>query len=382
MGFNHLNVFTPRRVTLDYRSPAICVAMFSGSGEVAISLQPIEESMVAGLLWTWLGDFGRLSWGAYPGALCYSIYKLVDEEDPFSEYVIVAECVTDAFLSTLAPGTYKVEAITPNGTTSFSEPIVGEDEDEPPPGPTPCPQFGPALPPHFLVENEEIVVPIIVDGTTGSSDTANIPTPGRYVLQYQSGVINENCGLFLSEGVTSLHFEDDAAMLIPFYDPLTQLTQTATVNYGCSWLFFQPQPCNAAADIAAARPDGLLAMLDYTPIGFANPEINIHGLPAGGCGAGTGACSHVFKRTHTFLPQPALVNVTGHPNGDHILALTTYHATGIQYTGASQITINVPGAWTLNYDGGIWSGTKSYGSGPTGNYAKSSGTGPDCLVVY
>jgi hypothetical protein len=72
MAFEHLNVFTPRRIAFNYMAPAVCEAMFSGSGEVTISLQPISENTVAGLLWTWLGTFGRLSWGAYPGALCYS----------------------------------------------------------------------------------------------------------------------------------------------------------------------------------------------------------------------------------------------------------------------------------------------------------------------
>jgi hypothetical protein len=138
--------------------------MFSGSGEVIISLQPISEDKVAGLLWTWLGDFGRLSWGAYPGALCYSIYKLVDEEDPFSEYVIVAECVTDLFLSNLVPGTYIVTAITPNGETVPSDQIVGEDETPVPVDPCdpdPGEELGP-VPTSFGLQESTTVLSIPV----------------------------------------------------------------------------------------------------------------------------------------------------------------------------------------------------------------------------
>jgi hypothetical protein len=45
--------------------------------------------------------------------------------------VIVAECVTDLFLSNLAPGTFNVTAITPNGETSFGNPIEGSDPTPP-----------------------------------------------------------------------------------------------------------------------------------------------------------------------------------------------------------------------------------------------------------
>jgi hypothetical protein len=202
-------------------------------------------------------------------------------------------------------------------------------------------------------------------------------------LIYDTGIIDEDCGLFKGTWITSCYFRDVADALIQFWDPTNMAFQNVTTNYGCAWLFFMPPQCDPAADIAAARPDGIMAQMDYSPVGFANPVIKLFGEPAGGCPpAGTGSCTFQFKRTHTFRVQPASVVATGHPNGNVVMALSSYAATSISYGGVgNQITCNAPGNWQLNYGSGLWVGTKSYGANPTGYYAKAGGSGPDCMIV-
>lgn len=66
-----------------------------------------------------------LRWNNYPGAICFSIYKAVDELDPFGDYVLVAECVQSPFdIDSFGPGTYRATAITTEGESSFSDPVT------------------------------------------------------------------------------------------------------------------------------------------------------------------------------------------------------------------------------------------------------------------
>ena len=65
----------------------------------------------------------RLTWDSYPGALCYSVYKAVDELDPYGAYIVVAECTenTDIVLP-FAGGCFVVTAITAEGESDYSDP--------------------------------------------------------------------------------------------------------------------------------------------------------------------------------------------------------------------------------------------------------------------
>jgi len=107
-----------RRPKIEYVSPPVCDFLFSSSGGPVIVLNDISKRRgPSGLILSGEGNF-RLSWNTYPGALCYNIYRLED-----GEYVIFAECQEATFID-LPPGTYIVTAITKDGETDPSDPIV------------------------------------------------------------------------------------------------------------------------------------------------------------------------------------------------------------------------------------------------------------------
>lgn len=117
-----------RRPRLRYVSPGVCEASFSGSGTPLIILDALARGLgPTGLVLGGSGGF-QLSWNNYPGALCFSVYKAVDELDPFGPYVLIAECITDNFidLDSFGPGVYRVTAITEEGESDPSDPIVVE----------------------------------------------------------------------------------------------------------------------------------------------------------------------------------------------------------------------------------------------------------------
>jgi hypothetical protein len=152
-----------RRPRIDYISPPICEALFSSSGGPVIVLNPLTpQSFPTGLILGGVGNF-TLSWDAYPGALCYSIYK-ADTANPFGSYTIVAECIPNPpiDLTPFGPGHYRVSAITPNGETPLSDPIqVGEGT---------CPAIIAPLPSEILfatLGGSATIGPFIVDPGTG-----------------------------------------------------------------------------------------------------------------------------------------------------------------------------------------------------------------------
>jgi hypothetical protein len=115
-----------RRPKIEYVCPALCEFPFSSSGTPIIVLEDIHKKHgPTGLI---LGGTGntRLSWDAYPGALCYTVYKAVDELDPFGPYQIVAECISDNFidLDNFGDGVYRITAITLDGETDPSDSIT------------------------------------------------------------------------------------------------------------------------------------------------------------------------------------------------------------------------------------------------------------------
>jgi len=120
-----LEVLYLRRPRLEYISPPVCDFDFSSSGGPVIVLDALGRLLApSGFV---IGGTGRfqLSWNSYPGALCYTVYKAVDSNNPFGEYVVVAECIEDPTinLEPEGPGCYRVSAITLNGETELSEPI-------------------------------------------------------------------------------------------------------------------------------------------------------------------------------------------------------------------------------------------------------------------
>lgn len=123
-----LGILWLRRPSLNYVSPGVCEASFSGSGFPIIFLDAFAHLLgPTGLALGGTGNF-RLSWNNYPGALCFSVYKAVDELQPFGAYTLIAECITDNFidLDSFGPGVYRVTAITPEGESDPSDHILFE----------------------------------------------------------------------------------------------------------------------------------------------------------------------------------------------------------------------------------------------------------------
>lgn len=110
-------------------SPPICEVIFSSTGVVIVldPLAPLRKP--TGLA---LGGVGRLSlvWDRYPGAICYTVYKINDNLDPFGQYEIIAECIPDPELPLNRPrgGCYRVSAITLEGESELSDPFCVEQD--------------------------------------------------------------------------------------------------------------------------------------------------------------------------------------------------------------------------------------------------------------
>jgi hypothetical protein len=117
-----------RRMSLDYVSPAICEVIFSGSSNPVIILSNTQRGKVTGLV---LGGFSgfRLSWNAFPGAICYNIYFIGGDNIA----VLLAECVQ--------PG-YELPNPGPGGGNIVVTPITPDDGEGEPSDPIPYPGGG------------------------------------------------------------------------------------------------------------------------------------------------------------------------------------------------------------------------------------------------
>jgi hypothetical protein len=217
--FDYRKILTPRRLRIQYTSPPICEGDFSATGSSVISLQDLFAPLgPTGLVMEpYFGNY-ILRWNRIPGALCYSIYRLADELNPFSPYVLVAECVNDNSYQVEA-GCYCITAITPEGETECSNqfctpeeaplpplpPYVPDDpEPEPPvPDPTPPPDIpgtcgdgSPVVPESLL---EELDTPELICSASAVGATpgeADFETPsGRIAAQYVSGYVWDDCTL-------------------------------------------------------------------------------------------------------------------------------------------------------------------------------------------
>jgi hypothetical protein len=129
---NALDVLFLRKPRIDYISPPVCEALFSSSGGPVIVLNPLTpQAFPTGLVFGGTGNF-FLSWDAYPGALCYSVYK-ADTSDPFGSYTIVAECIPNPPFdtSTFGGGCFRISAITADGETPLSLPSCISESNPP-----------------------------------------------------------------------------------------------------------------------------------------------------------------------------------------------------------------------------------------------------------
>jgi len=149
----YLDVLHMRRPPLRYVSPAICDAVFSSTSFPILTLDalPVQPS-ITGLRITFIGldgDF-ELTWDDYPGAICYTVYKLNDANDRFGAFTIIAECITDPIyrpdehedpFDPEDPSCYIVSAITLQGEVALSDPICtdndGDGNPDIPDGPPP-----------------------------------------------------------------------------------------------------------------------------------------------------------------------------------------------------------------------------------------------------
>jgi hypothetical protein len=153
--FSYLDVMAMRIVPLRYSAPPICLYAFSSTGSQTVVLAPLEfKSGPTGLSVNRIGGGLHLSWGSYPGVICYTVYKLEDPNNPLSPYVVVAQCIEDTTITIPETGceTYIVTALTPDGESQSSETFtVGPD----------------CLAQIFWNSEQSVVIPCPV-GTTGA----------------------------------------------------------------------------------------------------------------------------------------------------------------------------------------------------------------------
>jgi hypothetical protein len=194
-----LEVLFLRRPSIDYISCPVCEFDFSSSGGPVIVLDALGRLLApSGFV---IGGRGRftLSWNHYPGALCYTVYKAVDSNNPFGEYVVVAECIEDPSinLEPEGPGCYRVSAITPNGETELSDPICNVGD---------CPFIISGASPTFQS----------VPATDSAEITAEVGNAGlvEFYHWYKDGVLYSDTTLTTQN---ELHFSSAALSDSGFY---------------------------------------------------------------------------------------------------------------------------------------------------------------------
>lgn len=144
LGTNiHQDVLHARRPTLNYVSPAICEAIFSGSSFATLVLESNSSALtpITGLRYNWNQTSGTwtLYWDNYPDAICYNVYAADNPDDP-TTYTIVAECVSDPTYDPPAgepgaPGTPGTVIVITGITTSGETPFPTTPPEPLPPDP-------------------------------------------------------------------------------------------------------------------------------------------------------------------------------------------------------------------------------------------------------
>lgn len=194
-SFLYRKILTPRRLMIDYQAPPICEGDFTSTGASTISLLPILRPLgPTGLVMNWDGTNWYLTWNIYPGALCYSIYRLADIIDPFSEWVLVAECVTGNNI-TLPPGIYGMTVITLDGESEPSDPVEAPVVDPgdpppviPPPVPSTCPpETGTETPNDLMIPEDTDLGDMVLDPFNNGYQYHGTFDEGMYEISYQGG---------------------------------------------------------------------------------------------------------------------------------------------------------------------------------------------------
>lgn len=202
--FNRIcqEVLHARRPTLNYISPPICEAIFSGSGFPTLILDAltglpslsgfrVEYDSLTGLF--------RFSWDTYGPALCYNVYKAVDPTSPNGTYVLSRSCVQTPFFDTPdCPECYLVSAVTETGETPLAGPVCSECPlpPEPPPGPGPPPppvtffnsQYTASCPEEFCGE-------VTVSAGTYTSSFSQINADAKAIAAANAALVCEPCVL-------------------------------------------------------------------------------------------------------------------------------------------------------------------------------------------
>lgn len=171
-----LDVLFLRKPQIEYVSPPVCEAIFSGSSTVTIILDPLPHLFApTGPV---LGGFGGsrrwLTWNSYPGQICYNVYFEADPNNPNSPYNLISECVPNNSIVVCSAGFFEISAITPAGESARTSPVFNDG-------------------------NQRLVLPLPqFPGTTGynlykNPDTTNVN--GTYSLEIANffGNLSEIC---------------------------------------------------------------------------------------------------------------------------------------------------------------------------------------------
>lgn len=261
-----------RQMALHYVAPPICEVIFSGSASPIIVLSEPALGQVTGLI---LGGFGnfRLSWNAFPGAICYNVYRL----EGGNTYVIHAQCIPEPFIDLIDSGTYVVTPVTLEGEGPISDPIIFDEGGG---GGTStvnviaeCPQTSRAgFPGVFMIYREpgdtigNLVVNFTLTGTAvngidydGIPLSATIPNGSTFVFVN----INPDEDVFFADKVATLTISPsttyaigpDNTDVVLLRVPLFRIT-----NYGGLQPLFTPSP--DATNVAFCEWDGTFSLFD------------------------------------------------------------------------------------------------------------------------
>lgn len=420
-----------RRVAINYVSPAACEILFSSTAEPVIVLEPFAvQTGPTGLILSPFGSGFRLSWDAYPGAICYSVYKAVDELDPYGDYELIAECITDPFLDVDDNDEiYRIEVITPEGTTPLSPPAVPPIVP-PPPTPDGCVPCVDAPPPeYFEPADEEVIQTIVAPSESLTSVEVLIEAAGDYEIRWISGHGGFVCppeivGGFALNRIPAFGLKDESDNYITLNDPYDGLRQF-TQDYTC---FINPPinppSCDPEADLLLARPDGVLGTFSYdeddVPVTLT---AIVPALSTPPCAPG-GATTYQIVRVglspeveilNFALIAPQLICLPGAPAGAEFnghLVLMSHDENSIYYyqsqgnplyLGVHRVGVGITGNagnsggyWQLtiiDWDQpglALWNGTKYCGATAAGTYMLGGGlipvescppNAPQCLTV-
>lgn len=154
MSKSYINILHTRQPKLEYISPAVCESVFTGTGFSSVLLDDAwNQPPFSDATMLFFGDAGDyvLTWDNVPDAICYTILRADDPNNPYGTYTVVEECwtpdpggppiwnpnpCTDIQVCPpppAGPQCYLVQAITPTGVVTVTNPLCT----------TPCATCGP-----------------------------------------------------------------------------------------------------------------------------------------------------------------------------------------------------------------------------------------------